>query len=389
MADLYSLLIRAVDSQPENTPEARYAVYHHVRGLYERQLRTGEPPLSEEEILREQAALETIIARVEAEKGTPPPLLMDDFAPVRDLPPEGEIAPRRSSPTQGKQRPASQPERERPRVALRRKDGQSVGLRRSLVVAVIAVVLCVIGGVAWWLRDRAPTTAAVQHDAAPTEQVATDSGKMTDRIPGGNSDAVEQPGAAANVAAGQTAPASQQDAAVAPNNAAQRAFLFELDRNNPQQPRITAGQVLWRFDQASNALRADITLAEAGMAFSLVMKPNSDPSLPASHTVEIVFVSSADATNRTVRDIAVPQMRVDKEPRGVPLAGLPIPVADNVFLIGLSSLPPDVKNNVDLLSKRDWLDLPIRFASGESGTITFAKGVPGSQAITEALAAWK
>lgn len=403
MTDLYDLLNRAIDSQPD-TPEARLAVYNHIRGLYTRRRQEIDPALppaeAQEEharLVREQAALETVIARIEAERtGVSPSseelLSFDRFA-ASEAPPAPE--------TEDEQQPVlAQPGdggRGRPRVAARRQPREGSASRRAIALAAIAVVLAGIGVVAWWLRADVPDPETIGSEVvaeAPQESTA----KITDRVDGSAPEdtPAQQPvelapsnGSSTNTAQ-QASPASgtSDDAGML----AQRAFLFELDEQNPEQPKIGSGQVVWRLEGEGSpdaVLHADVTLPEAGLSFTVAIRPNSDETLPASHTIDVNFTNAADRPDRVVRDLAIPQLRIDREPRGVPLSGLPIPVADNIFLIGLSSLPADVERNYALLRERDWVDLPVRFTNGNLGTVTFAKGSAGRQAISDAIDSWR
>jgi hypothetical protein len=65
MADYYPVLARAVAKLPSEDARARRELYAHARAVVGKQLRGG--PDSAVEILREQAALEAAIGRIEAE----------------------------------------------------------------------------------------------------------------------------------------------------------------------------------------------------------------------------------------------------------------------------------------------------------------------------------
>lgn len=391
MTDIYALLNRAIDSQPDNSPETRQAVYNHIRSLYERQRQGIDPTLPPEEIqaekarlVREQASLETIIARIEAERSAIPGasddvLAFDRYSSWDD---KDEGAPERNEITAAGLDAA----RERPRIAARRELHERSSLRKGSVIAVIALVLLGIGGVAWWLRHD--TSSRLEANSAATDATDAESGKIADRVGGAPPDDLP-----AGIQPAQPVQQSGVSPASAPSEMlAQRAFLLELNEDKPEQPTVSSGQVLWRLEGKGSrtaVLYADISLPEAGLSFSLAMRPNDDASLPASHTIEIDFDNDVTAPTRVVRDIAMPQLRTDKEPRGVPLVGLTIPVADNTFLIGLSNVASDMTRNYGLLKERDWVDIPVRFANGVVGTITFAKGSAGKQVITEALESWE
>jgi hypothetical protein len=67
MADYYSVIARAVSKLPNNTVEARQAVYERARTALVKQLGEVDPPLSEAEIMREQRAFAAATDRVENE----------------------------------------------------------------------------------------------------------------------------------------------------------------------------------------------------------------------------------------------------------------------------------------------------------------------------------
>ncbi len=67
MAEYYPLLAKAVASLPNSTSDSRKVVYERARKALIGQLRMLHPPVPEEDIARESAALDAAIARVEAE----------------------------------------------------------------------------------------------------------------------------------------------------------------------------------------------------------------------------------------------------------------------------------------------------------------------------------
>jgi len=67
MADYYPVLSRAVSSLPQDNAQARLELYARARTIVTEQLRAHDPRELAPEILREQAAFETAVRRVEAE----------------------------------------------------------------------------------------------------------------------------------------------------------------------------------------------------------------------------------------------------------------------------------------------------------------------------------
>ena len=66
-----------------------------------------------------------------------------------------------------------------------------------------------------------------------------------------------------------------------------------------------------------------------------------------------------------------------------------MPVRENLFLIGLSNLSSDVERNTELLVRRNWIDLPVRMASGQRAILSFEKGASGDQVLTRAFGQWR
>ena len=66
MADYYPVLARAISGLPSDDPQARRALYARARTIVTEQLRSGGHAATVE-VLREQAALEAAIGRIEAE----------------------------------------------------------------------------------------------------------------------------------------------------------------------------------------------------------------------------------------------------------------------------------------------------------------------------------
>jgi hypothetical protein len=104
--------------------------------------------------------------------------------------------------------------------------------------------------------------------------------------------------------------------------------------------------------------------------------------------VELTFTAAPDRPGRAIRDVGLLQFKQDAAARGTPIAGLPVPVRENLFLIGFSNLPADIDRNLDLM-RREWIDLPIRFASGQRAIVSFQKGTAGTQVVADALRQWQ
>ena len=281
--------------------------------------------------------------------------------------------------------------RQRPRIeVVPPHAGRSRVLRNVFVGGVLAVVIALIAVAAFLLRDRPQILASGGADTANTQQPEGET-KFGDRVGG---EATPAPRAAPRLESSAppraAAPVSEPTVSVA-----QRAELIEEGVGGENaQPTSLQGRVTWRLDTVNgeqgqplqNAVVATVTVPDAGLTLIMTIQRNLDTTLPASHTVNLAF--SQTGGGRMVQDVGLLQAKDDQNARGSPVSGLPVRVRDNLFLIGLSSLPNDVERNTDILLHRNWFDLALRYTSGRRAVLTFEKGLAGTQVMKSAFDAW-
>src|SRR5262249_18537961 len=203
--------------------------------------------------------------------------------------------------------------------------------RLVAVLAVLALIAVVGGMVAW---KGQPIRGAVRGFVSPFSQTASPASqpnaaptrpKINDRI---GADTTQQ----------QQAP--QQAAA----DVAQRVVLYEEDPDDPGGKRFV-GSAVWRTERVApgaglppeKVVRADINIPERKMTMKWSLRRNADKTLPASHTVEVVFTLPPDFSHGGVQNVPGVLMKEAEQTRGVPLAGLAVKVTDGNFRIGLSA----------------------------------------------------
>jgi hypothetical protein len=177
---------------------------------------------------------------------------------------------------------------------------------------------------------------------------------------------------------------------------AETATLYEQDANDTQGKRY-AGSVTWSFvkepvtpgAKPSVAVRGDIAIPERHMTVTLEIHHNADPSLPATHLVDIVFKLPPDFSGHGIGNIAGITLKPSEQVRGTALAGLAAKVTDRYFLFGLSAIEGDAKLNFDLLRDGKWLDILVVYANGVRAVLTVEKGATGDRVFAEAFAAWQ
>ncbi|MGE7417392.1 histidine kinase [Methylobacterium tarhaniae] len=439
MADYYPLLARALEALPDRSPDMRHTVYERARAALIGQLRSLDPPLSEADIEAERVSLDRAIARLEIEHGgqpepappeppqeasapreasEPPPELpratppapLPEPVPVEALGPHhADALPEAGPPVELKLPPARprtpEPAEEpggaeaglaaaqRPRLdVVPPKRDRSRLVRNGIVAAVLAAVVGAIAVTAWSLRDNPAALPTGFAENGPNRPAENQDSKFADRVGGERAPPAPVPAPAPAAAPqGSTArPSPTPDIAVA-----QRGTLYEENGAPGSPPKATQARVVWRLDAVNagqgqplqTVVRGDVDVPEAGLSLAMVLRRNTDATLPASHILELTFTSTDP--NRTVRDVGLIQFKDDESGRGSPVSGLPVPVRDNLFLIGLSNLKADIERNTDLLLKRNWIDLPIRYANGNRAILTFEKGNAGEKVLREAFEQWQ
>jgi hypothetical protein len=408
MADFYPILARAVAGLTDPSPEARRAIYERARTALVTQLRSLDPPLGEAEIMRERLSLDEAMARIEAEHGdaapAPPPLpemppappaanpepVREALRPAMPAPVPAEPAAI-AAPAALDEPPADAPEAQpiRPRIAPPREKRVAASHVRTMIVGGgVALAVAAIAATAIYIHKINPI------DPEPRPRIATpvqpgqpdNAGKLGDRVGEAGNPNAPRPGSGT--------PTQTLNGEVA---VAQRAILYTEDPANPQQPRAIQGRVFWRLDSESagqgrpveTIVRATIEIAEAGLALDFTVRRNTDTAFPASHIIGLRFTPAGDPAQNAVREVGVPQFKIEEGERGAPLSAINSALGDNLFVAALSNVPVEVERNLELILNRLWIDVPVRFASGRRGIITFEKGVSGSQTLADAFGRWR
>jgi hypothetical protein len=295
------------------------------------------------------------------------------------------------------EQPAVQPML-RPRMPSRR-DGDTDRRKKPLALfaGVAIAAMMVMGLVAMTHKNKPDRPAGPPVVTAP--DATPDASKTEGRLAG--SDAPAKPPEAKDVAQAPPAsadasktsapvqeqrPPAQPPAAVSNSN---RAFMvLEVAGSAPNQ---FEGKTVWTYApdpalKGQKSLRAAIEFPTGSLAVDFSIAANTDAGINASHTVMVIF----DAKNLdNVREMSAVEWRERESQMGTVLAGIVVPVQDNVFMIGLDKTEAALKRNLDLLRSQKWMVFEFRLANGRRGAILVEKGVTGEKAIGDALADWK
>ena len=219
-----------------------------------------------------------------------------------------------------------------------------------------------------------PTVAQSQSTALPLQ----DPNKAGDRLGGDTS----------------TDPNSAQAAvaAIDPATAAgSQSLLLEAQANGKTGAIPFSGTVEWSKGTDEMGLptlvgKANIPARNLGV--DVLIRKNSDPSLPASHLMEINFRVNESFVGGSIAQLPGVLLKNEELVQGTPLIGASARVVGNSFLFALSASPEDITTNTGLLTSRKWIDLALVYASGQRAIVTLEKDDKAEALFNEVVGAW-
>lgn len=189
----------------------------------------------------------------------------------------------------------------------------------------------------------------------------------------------------------ETPPASEPTIAVG-----QRAIFYE-ERTNVAEGSAEPGSIVWSVVQESPggdlppepAIRAEATIPGKDVQLRMTIRRNGDRTLPASHIIEVIFLTPEGFEGGGIENILRVSMKGSEQEAGSPLIGIPAKIADGFFLIALNDGKAEIDANLTLLRRQSWIDVPVIYKSGRRALFTMEKGIPGQKAFEEAIKAWQ
>ena len=213
----------------------------------------------------------------------------------------------------------------------------------------------------------------------PLALAATPDGKTEERL-----------GVPANGEAADNAEAAV--AAIDPANVAgSQSLLLEASDDGTTGAVPFSGTVDWSKGTDETGLptligKANIPARNLGV--DVLIRKNSDPSLPASHLMEINFRVTDSFIGGSVAGLPGVLLKNEELVQGAPLVGASARVVGNSFLFALSASAEDTTANNNLLTSRKWMDLAIIYATGKRAIITLEKDANAEAMFKEVFEAW-
>ncbi len=228
--------------------------------------------------------------------------------------------------------------------------------------------------------ERLPTTDTAT--ATPTEPLAlvnpSGDGKTEERL---GTQTTADPNTA------EQAVASIDPATVAGS----QSLLLEASDNGTTGAVPFSGTVDWSKgtdEMGQPTLIGKANIPARNLSVDVLIRKNSDPSLPASHLMEINFQVSDTFIGGSIAGLPGVLLKNEELVQGAPLVGASARVVGNSFLFALSAAAEDSTANANLLTTRKWMDLALIYASGKRAIITLEKDAAAEQMFKDVFAAW-
>ncbi|WMT71918.1 hypothetical protein [Bradyrhizobium sp. Ash2021] len=183
----------------------------------------------------------------------------------------------------------------------------------------------------------------------------------------------------------------------------ERAALVDFNNGDKRSD----GTVAWRTEQVKTsdgrddlAIRADVDIPGRNLKLTMTLRRNLDPSVPASHLIELTFTVPPDFIDGGMGDaffmfLGPKEMSV----AGGGLLGSSFKTrVDGQYVEALSDKPDDICRNLAALNENAWLAVYINGAKRKPGvfrpavsdqSLWFSKGEAGQRVFDAAFAAWE
>jgi hypothetical protein len=276
-----------------------------------------------------------------------------------------------------------------------------------IAAAVVLGVVLAVAGAAILMRQKPQDLAikpppeaaeppAPQSPAKTAERVEVPSAPVAAPVAPASEPKAEQ-SSAQGAAPATPAPEAQNPpaAAAAPAPSAGRAAMLVASADNPQKPVVSLGSTVWSLIPAapgqpgSVAVKAEADIPDLKMHATMTLRKNTDPTLQATHTIDLKFSFAEGAPITGFKDVGLPQMRREDSTAAEALTSVKVKISDVYFLIALAKGDSDTARNLDLMQTRAWFDFPLLLNDDRIAKVVFQKSPEGQAMLEKAFEAWK
>jgi hypothetical protein len=271
-----------------------------------------------------------------------------------------------------------------------------------IAAAVLLGVVLAVAGVAILMRQKPqdlaikPPVEAQQSAAPPPSAKIAERVEPTPSAPAAPTAPAGEPTADQSGAQGAAPTSPAPDAANPPAaTAAGRAAMLVASADNPQKPVVSLGSTTWSLipsapgQPASVAVKAEADIPDLKMHATMTLRKNTDPTLQATHTIDLKFSFAEGAPITGFKDVGLPQMRKEDSTAAEALTSVKVKISDVYFLIALAKGDADTARNLDLMQTRAWFDFPLLLNDDRIAKVVFQKSPEGQAMLDKAFEAWK
>lgn len=177
--------------------------------------------------------------------------------------------------------------------------------------------------------------------------------------------------------------------------ALQKMFFYETSLGLEQQARYE-GSIVWSEKIESDSeksrpyIEGTIQVPERDVSIVISIKLNGDETLPVSHLIDLNFSLPEEFDGGEIEQITEVKFKSSEEQTGDRLEAISAKIDNSFFVVGLQNDKLDVvESNLQLMSQRGWIDIPISYTNGRKALITLEKGASGKTIFDKVLASWK
>jgi hypothetical protein len=271
--------------------------------------------------------------------------------------------------------------------------------------AILLGVVLAVAGAAILMRQK-PQDLAIKPPVEAQQPAAPQpSAKIAERVepaptaPASPPTPASAPAADQSNAQGAAAPArppsETPNPAAAPTPSAGRAAMLVASADNPQKPVVSLGSTTWSLippapgQPATVAVKAEADIPDLKMHAAMTLRKNTDPTLQATHTIDLKFSFADGAPITGFKDVGLPQMRQEDSTAAEVLTSVKVKISDTYFLIALAKGDADTARNLDLMKTRAWFDFPLLLNDDRIAKVVFQKSPEGQAMLEKAFDAWK
>jgi hypothetical protein len=274
--------------------------------------------------------------------------------------------------------------------------------------AVVLGVVLAVAGAAILMRQKPqdlaikPPVEAAETPAPPPPAKIAERVEATPSAPAAPPASTSEPKADQSAAQGAApaSPAAQSQsppaaAPAAPAPAAGRAAMLVASADNPEKPVVSLGSTVWSLipaaagQPATVAVKAEADIPDLKMHATMTLRKNTDPTLQATHTIDLKFSFAEGAPITGFKDVGLPQMRMEDSTAAEALTSVKVKISDTYFLIALAKSDTDTARNLDLMKTRSWFDFPLLLNDDRIAKVVFQKSPEGQAILDKAFDAWK